>query len=253
MATTKNFRHGRIRVVSGDTTPLEYQVDLDMGDLAFERQKPVNIVESRGEPREATRGTAPGIPWSFSAKFVDKRLIRVMEAMVFPGKAQTFGSLTANALNANLATTYPFEQGSIAITTAGSYSKQAVGATPASTGQYAEEAGTEDVEEVIRATEWAVYAPLGVTSVAITYDAVGKGTAGDDTCVGGVKTFDLVLDIYDPCDPPNADDPAAGTVIERYTVRDAFLESWKFGEGEDADTVQFAGRAITSRPLIETV
>lgn len=254
MATTKNFRHGRIRIVSGDDTPLEYTVDLDVGDLSVERQKPVNIVESRGEPREATRATAPGSPWSFSAKYVDKKLIRVLDQFVFPGQVQTFGSLTALANNPNLATTYPFEQGSILVTTTpGTYTKGTVGDVPNASGEYAEEAGTEDIEEVIKATEWAIFPPAAVTSVAISYDAVGKGTAGSDQCVGGVKTFDLILDIYDPCDPPNADDPDAGTVIERMTVRDGFLESWKFGEGEDADTVQFSGRAITSRPLLESV
>lgn len=254
MPNVKNFRHGRIRIVSGDDTPLEFQVDMDVGDLAFERQKPSNVVDSRGETREVTRGSGQPVPWSFSTKFMNKELIRCLEAFIFPGQVQTFGSLTALANNPNLATTYPFEQGSILVTTTpGTYTKGTVGDVPNASGEYAEEAGAEDVEGVIRATEWAIFPPSSVTSVAISYDAVGKGTAGDDTCLGGVKTFHLVLDVYDPCDAPTFEDPDAGTVIERYTVRDAFLESWKFQEAEDFNTVAFSGRAIADRITIETV
>lgn len=261
MASTKNFRHGRLRVVSGDSVPLVYIVDLDVGDMKWDEGTPANIVKSRGRQREVTRGDEQPIAWGFSAMFVDKRLYRVIRDKVWPDQTQTV-TVTANSLNADEPVTYPYEQGSLLVTTAGSYTKGAVDSVPGSSGQYSEPAGAEDVEGVIKvadtsgtAATFDIYAPAAVTSIAITYDAVGQGTAGAaaDLCQGGVKTFDLILDIYDPCDPPDPDDLDAGTVVERYAIRDAFAEQFSFQEGEDSNKVTFAGRSIGSKVEITTV
>ena len=249
---TKNMRHGRIRIVSGDTTPLEKVADFTDGNTSWEEAHAVNVVRSRGRIREVTRGDEQPVKWSFTATFRDKTLLRTLRDKVFDGQSKTQGGLTAGADN-TITPAYAFEQNSVLITTAGTWTKDAVGTVPSVDNHYAEAAGEEDVEGVIRATTFVVQLPVGVTSIDYTYDAVGKGTLGTDQCQGGVKAFDLILDIFDPCDPPDPDDAAAGTVVERYKLTDAYLESLSFAEGDEADKLTFGGSALLAKVSIETV
>lgn len=258
MPSTKNFRHARLRVLSGDSTPLEFIVDLDDGNFQWEEGRPVNIVKSRGRNREVTRGDEQPMSWQFSAMFVDKRLYRVIRDFVWPDQTAVITGLTALAANDAEPITggYAYEQGSLLVTVpASGMTKGAVDSAADASGEYSEDAGEEDVEGVIRATTFSIYPPAATTSVTVTFDAVGQGTAGaaSDICQGGVKTYNLVLDIYDPCFPPDPDDASAGTVVERYQITDAFQESVQFQEGEEADKVTFSGRSIVAKVAITTV
>lgn len=252
---TKNFRHGRISIVSGDTTPLVHIADFTEGDFQFTESYAVNEVKSRGVTRELTRGDDQLVTWSFSAKFTDKSLLRVLRDKVWPAQAATKTGLTAAADN-TITPPYPFEQESILITTTGTWVKIATAAVPAPAAdrEYGEVTGAEDIEGVIRATQFVVQMPAAATEVAYTFDAVGKGsgTDVDEQCSGGVKAFDLVFEVYDPCDPPQHDDPDAGTILETYTVEDAFVEEISFAEADDADTVSFSGRANHPKVTIVT-
>lgn len=249
---TKNFRHGRIKVKSGDTVALVLIADFTEGDFQFGEQSPVNKVRSRGRLREVTRGDEEVVTWSFSAKFRDKTLLRTLRDKVWAATVENKTGLTAGAVN-TVTTAYPFEQGSLIITTAGVWTKLAVDATPAADRDYAEIAGAEDVEGIIRATQFKVKMPAATTAVDLLYDAVGKGTLGTDQCQGGVKAFDLVLEVFDPCDPPDPDDATAGTIVETYTLPDAYLLSDGFQEGAEADMVSFTGEALVPKVVIATV
>lgn len=256
MAQTKNFRHGRIKIVSGDSpTPLVHICDFTEGDFQFTEAFTVNEVRSRGVLRELTRGDDQLVTWSFSAKFTDKSLIRVLRDKVWPAQAATKTGLTASADN-TITPAYPFEEGSVEITTTpGTWVKDAAGTTPTVDNHYAEATPLDpDIEGVVRALTFVVQLPSGVTAIDYTFDAVGRGTGTDanEACSGGVKAFDLVFEVFDPCDPPDHEDPDAGTVLETYTVQDAFLESHSFAEADDADTISFAGRANHPKVLIET-
>jgi len=251
---TKNFRHGRIKIKSGDTTPLEKVADFSEGDFTFGEQFPVNKVRSRGKLREVTRGDEEPVTWSFSAKFRDKTLLRTLRDKVWDAQAVTKTGLTGGAVN-TITPDYPFEQGSVEVTDTGTWTKLAVDATPSSDRDYAEVAGEEDIEGVVRATSFKVKMPAADVDLGYLIDAVGQGTLGGatDQCQGGVKAFDLVLEIFDPCDPPDPDDEDAGTIVERYTLSDAFLTGDNFNEAAEADMVAFSGEALISKVVITTV
>ena len=57
MASLKNLRHGRIRLLSGDTpTPLTKFTVFTSGDFSYTENTPVNVVRDRGKVREAEYG-----------------------------------------------------------------------------------------------------------------------------------------------------------------------------------------------------
>lgn len=249
--STKNFRHGRIKIKSGDTTPLVLYADFTEGDFSFDEAFPVNEVRSRGKLREVTRGDDQLVSWSFSAKFRDQTLLRTLRDKVWSAQAEAKTGLTASAVNANVATAYAFEQGSFEITTTGTWVKLAAGVVPANANEYSEKVGAEDVEGVIRATSFNVKMPAS-TTLGLLYDAVGQGTLGaaTDQCQGGVKAFDLLFEVFDPCNPPDPDDNTAGTILETYTLNDAFLESDSFKEADASDMVSFKGRALVPKVVV---
>lgn len=249
---TKNFRHGRIKIKSGDTTPLVKIADFSEGDFTFAESFPVNKVKSRGKNREVTRGDEEAVVWSFSAKFRDKTLLRCLRDKVWDAQVASKTALTASAVN-TITPDAAFEQGSIEITDAGTWVKDAVDATPSVDNHYAEVAGEEDVEGVVRATTFKVKMPAATTTLGYVYDAVGKGTLGTDQCQGGVKAFDILFEVFDPCDPPDPDDDTAGTIVETYLLQDAYLLGDNFNEGAEADMVAFNGESLHPKVVITTL
>lgn len=255
MPMVKNMRHGRIRIRSGDTTPLELVTDFTDGNFKTDEAFPTNVVRSRGAVREVTRGDEQVVGWSFSASFRDKTTLRTLRDKVWAATTEAKTGLTAAALNTGVAAAYPFEQGSFEITSAGVWVKLAVGVVPAADREYVEVAGAEDIEGVIRATTYSVKMPAATTALALLYDAVGRGTLGaaTDICQGGVKAFDLWFDVFDPCNPPDPDDSTAGTILETAKLNDSFIESLSFEEGDAADKVTFGGHSLIPKVVWVTV
>ena len=258
MATIKNLRHGRIRILSGDTVPLVKVAAWTEGDFTWSENHPTNIVRDRGsmDGAELTKGDDQPVEWSFSAKLVDETLMRTMRDKVWDGFAQSFTGLTPSANNL-LTPTYDFEQDSVAGATGETIVLIANGGTPASDNELAESVGAADVEKVIRVPNAAgsiqVYQPAADTDRDLVYDAVGQSTVGTDPdCSGGRKTFKLILDIYDPCDPPNPTDLTLGTVVKSYELDHSFLVTPGFAEGDEADIWSFAGQSLIDRVAIVT-
>lgn len=246
----KNFRHGRIRVLSGDATPLIKVAIFSMGNFQFGEDFPTNEVRDRGELIEITKGDDEPVNWSFGAKFQDKTLLRTLRDKVWDAQTESFTGLTPSANNL-LTPAYDFEQNSVQGATGETIVKIANGGTPSTDNELAEAVGSLDVEGVVRVEAVAgaiqVYQPAADTDRDLVYDAVGKGTLGLDECSGSRKTIKLQLQIFDPCDPPTAADLSAGTVLETYELDNAYLTTLNFVEGDEFDELTFSGRALIDR------
>ena len=267
----KNFRHGRITIKSGDATPLEKIADFSNGNFTWTSNYTTNEIRDRGSLMEITKGDDEPIDWSFSAKFQDKTLMRTLRDKVWAATTENLTGLTAASLNA-VVTAYDFEQGSVAGQAGQTIVKLANGADSVSVNadnELAEGISTgADVEGVIKVSKTATntgtiggaastvypaiyyYPPTASTTLNIVYDAVGKGTIGTDDCSGSRKTFVLILQVYDPCDPPSSTDSTAGTVLETYTLDDSYLASLTFTEADEFDEVSFSGRSLKQKIVI---
>ena len=267
----KNFRHGRITIKSGDSTPLVKIADFSNGNFSWTENFTTNEIRDRGQLLEVTKGDDEPMDWSFSAKFQDKKLLRTLRDKVWAGTTESFTGLSAGARN-QIATAYDFEQGSVAGQTGQTIVKLANGTN--SNDVDADNELSEgispgaDMEGVLKVNKTAsntgviagssstanpalfYFTPAGETTLNIQYDAVGKGTIGTDDCSGSRKTFVLVLQVFDPCDPPSATNTAVGTVLETYTLDDAYLTSMTFTEGDEFDEISFSGRSLKNKCVI---
>ena len=263
MPGVKNIRHGRIRIQSGDTPALEKIADFTNGDFTYTENLPTNIIRSRGKIREITAGDEQPVDWSFSATFIDQLLQRTLLDKIFDGFAETIAGLTGGADNLNVAMGYAYEQNSLQFATGETGQKLAIAATPLVDNDFSEELGALDIEGVVRVLKgtgapgsggFNVQQPAADVDRDIVYDAVGNTTLVQPgfpaDCSGGRKTFKLILDIYDVCDPPVIDpvtglpDPLVGTIELSYVLDHAFLTSDVFAEGDEQDTLTFNGQAL---------
>jgi hypothetical protein len=257
MPGVKNIRQGRIRIQSGDPVPLELITEFTQGDFSFTENFPTNIIRDRGRIREINAGDEQPVDWSFSATFIREFMHRTLRDKVWSGFAETILGLTPAAVNLNVATGYPYEQGSFEFDAAETGVKLAIGAAPGAVNEFSEELGTLDIENVIvvpvggagpGSGGFNVEQPAADVDRDVVYDAVGATTlvlpGFPADCSGGRKTMKLILDIYDSCDPPLFEDPAAGTIEVSYVVDNAFLTSDTFAEADEADTISFTGQAL---------
>ncbi len=253
----KNLRHGVIRIQSGDTVPLEKRATFTAGDLSFTENFPTNVIRDRGKTREITAGDDTPVEWSFSALIEDATLHRTIRDKVWDAFAETVTGLTGGANNLNAALLYAYEQNSFQFATGETGQKLAIGAAPVVDNDFSEELGTADVEGVIRVPKgtgspgsggFNVRQPAADTDRDVVYDAVGDATlvtpGAPADCAGGRKTFKLILDLYDVCDPPDPDDFTAGTIERSYVIDNAYLLTDTFNEADEADTISFSGAAI---------
>lgn len=260
----KNLRHGVIRIQSGDTPPLEKRAVFTAGDLAFSENFPTNVIRDRGRTREITAGDEQPVEWSFSAFIEDATLHRTIRDKIWDAFAETVVGLTPSANNLNVPLSYAYEQNGFQFATGETGQKLTPpGTAPVVDNDFSEEPGTIDVEKVIRVPKGTGSPGSGGFNVAqpaadvdrdVVYDAVGDATLQSPgqpaNCAGGRKTFRLILDKYDVCDPPDPDDFTAGTIERSYVINNAYLLTDNFNEADEADTIAFSGEAIIDRVSI---
>ena len=238
---TKNLRHGRLLVKSGDTPPLSLLVAFAEGDFEWTRTRNVIQGKDRHKLDHLRKGEDEPVEFSFTAKFVDKQLFYALDKSVWIAQTQNVTGITpqtASQLNVDK----PYEQGSLVISTAG-FTKLANGTTPTADGEYSESAGTLDVNDVISvpATNGLnVQTPAGVTEIDFTYDAVGASSFEPDC--SDIKTVELCYEIVDPAD--------LVTVVQRWELKNVVVESVTFSEAEDFTTIAFEGIAYVLRPEV---
>ena len=225
-----------------------------------------NLVRDRGEIKEVTVGDDQPIEWSFEAQYEDRTSFRTIRDGVWDAQAETVVGLTPAALNLNVSLTYDYEQNSLQIAAGDAVApgvKLAIGVAPAVAGEFSENVGAANVESVIQVPGagaapggFNVFMPAADVDLDLVYDAVGQSTLNPallegGACTGSISFFNLILDIYDPCDPPSTIDLTLGTVVERHTLRSAWLNEDTFAEAEEADTISFSGQSIA--PKVEVV
>ena len=263
--TIKNFRHGRLYLEDGSTpTALSKVVTFSGATFEFTETRNRNLVRDRGEIKEVTVGDDEPIQWSFTAQYEDRNSFRTVRDGVWDSTAETITGLTGGALNLNVATTYDFEQTSLSIAAGDAVApgtKLAIAVAPAVAGEFSENLGVSNVESVIvvaKAAAFNVFMPAADVDLDIVYDAVGESTLvvaglGAGACTGSISYFKLRLDIYDPCDPPSTKNLLLGTVVERFTITQCWLEENGFSENEEADEITFSGNALDSKVLVVPV
>lgn len=243
MTSFKSKRHGRISVQSGDTpTPLELDVTFTEGDFSWTLTRNINQILDRGILVAFTKGDDTAVEWSFTAKFLNRLLYETMQEFVWAGQTETIAGLTANALNNNVPTTIGigYKQGTLFVTDPG-YTKLAVGATPTVAGEYAENAGVEDSEGVTVASTFDVFQPAADVDVAIFYGAVGASRFDASLC-SDVKSYKVIIEFVDPCDPPN--------IEETWEFDYSAPTEVTFDEGDETNTIAFSGISLIKRPLV---
>lgn len=242
MACPKNVALGRLKVRSGDGTPLEKTVEFSEGDFTITSTRTLSEIEDRGILQVHQETQSQRVSGSFSAKLVDETLFRTLDQHVWDAQAETITGLTGGALNSNVATAYPFEQGSLgpAAGEASLSSKLAIAATPTVAGEYSEELGASDARDVIKvetADGFNVFQPAADTDVDVVYDAVGETTFADPDC-STVKYLQLIWEQL----------AADKTTVEKSYVLDfAAVSDYSVSEGEDANTVSFNFVALDKR------
>ncbi|KKN85930.1 hypothetical protein LCGC14_0273420 [marine sediment metagenome] len=259
MPGVKNIRQGRIRIQSGDPIPLEKITEFTQGDFTFTENFPTNIIRDRGRIREINAGDEQPVDWSFSATFIREFLHRTLRDKIFDGLAETIGGLIPAAVNTNVLLTYAYEQNSFQLAATEPGVKLAVpGTPPGAVDEFSEEPSLGfDIEGVLIVQKggagpgsggFNVQQAAGDVDRDVVYDAVGQTTlvlpGFPADCSGGRKTFKLILDIFDACNPPDFADPTVGIIEVSYVVDNAFLTSDTFAEADDADTISFTGQAL---------
>lgn len=235
-------RQGRIKIQSGDSTPLSLTVAFTEGDFSWTITRNINQVLDRGDLVALTKGDDSAVEWSFTAKFVNRLLYETMEEFVWAGQTESITGLTASALNSNVPTTLGlgYKQGTLFVTDSG-YTKLATSVAPSVAGEYRENVGVEDEEGVLVVTGFDVFQPAADTTVAIFYGAVGTSRTDPDLC-SDVKTYLVVIEFDDPCDLPN--------VLETWAFDFSAPTSVQFDEGDVSNTIAFSGIAMIKRPTI---
>lgn len=242
MGSIKSKRHGRIRIESGDTpTALSFTAEFTEGDFSYTVTKNITQILDRGVLRSFRRGDDAALEWSFTAKFQDQKLQAVLDEFAWPGQTETIAGLTSSALNSGVATTIGlgFKQETFFITDPG-FTKLATGATPAAPGEYAENTGTVDEEGVTVATTIEVFMPAADTDIEVFYSAIGQSATPASEC-SDVKTYKLLLDFFDPCNP--------GNIEETHELGESALTEFTLEEGDEFDTVSFSGISLNLRPV----
>lgn len=250
---TKNLRQGRIDIEDGSSSALTKTAAFTEGDFTYTVTSNVIQVKNRGALDHLRKGDEEAITFSFSAKFVDKTLQRCLEEFIFDAQTKNLTGLTANALNSNVALDYAYEQGSLAVaSTESGFSKLAAGATPSSSGEFAEETATRtDLKgvsmvgdaEVVAATtpgEFAVFMPAADTDLDVVYDAIGRSTFQPGA--SDIKTLTIKLVKLKP--------ELITQANETYTLSRCYLESYEQAEGDEYDVVSFNGVAYIQRPSV---
>ena len=257
---THNLRQGRIKIRSGDSSPLIKTAAFTEGDFTFTRAKNIIQVKNRGKLRSSEgghlrKGDEEAVTFSFSAKFVDKTLRRCLEEFIWDGQTKNLTGLTANSLNSNVALDYAYEQDSLQVASSeAGFTKIANGGTPGSGGEFAEELKTRDDLELVEmvgdaealpsavAGQFSVFMPAADTDLDVVYDAIGRSTL--DPGASDVKTFRIDLEKLDVALA------AQGTVDETYQLNHAVVESVEQAEGDEYDVVTFSGFAFVTKPTI---
>lgn len=243
MACPKNMRHGRLKIRSGDSTPLVKEVLYAEGDFNAEIARDLQEVEDRGVLSVHLEGQDQRVSGSFSAKFVDETLMRCLEQHVWDGQAESLTGLTGGANNADVALSYDYEQGSLAPATgeSGADTKLANGATPASAGEYAEAEGTideRDVVKVAKAAAFDVFQAAADTDLDVVYDAVGATTHSDASCSTTVKYLELIWEQLSA---------NKQTVLKSYQLTKVVISNVQIQEGDEANTIGFQFAALDKR------
>lgn len=245
MANTKNARHGRLTILSGDTTPLTRTVALEQMDLNWSKTREVVSILERGALDHLRRGNEAPMTWSFSAYFEDKGLFQVMDKMVWDGTAEALAGLTGGALNAAVATAYPYEQNSLQVaSTEVGFTKLALDAAPVAAGDLAENSGQIDSDAIQRGTTFDVFMPAADVDLNIVYDAYGRSTL--DPTTSDVRTFNLRVEVLDPTTIKQT----TPTVLETYLLQHCVVQPSSFAEGAEANTWSFSGISFSLRPTI---
>ncbi|KKK88859.1 hypothetical protein LCGC14_2738930 [marine sediment metagenome] len=264
--TIKNFRHGRLLIEDGSIpVPLQKVVTFSGASFTFTESRTRNIVRDRGQIKEVTVGDQIPVSWSLTAQYEDRTSFRTFVDGVWDNQLDSVLGLVAGVPNVNVPTTYDYEQNSLQILATDPIgpiaSKQPIGTPPAADGEFSENLGVSNVERVISVPAldgFNIQPPAGDADVDVTYDAVGRSTLDPASvalgaCTGSISFFRLVLLIFDPCDPPDVNDLTIGTVVEKITIDQAWLDEDGFSENEEANEVTFSGQAIVNKVLIEPV
>lgn len=235
--STKNLRHGRLRVQDGSGSALTKTLAFTDGDFSFNKTKNINAILDRGKLSHPAQGDQQPIDWSFTAKFVDRTIAQLFDEFVFDAQSEELTGLTGGAVNNDVATAYSFRQGSLVVTDGSPFTgnKLAAGGTPSSDGEHAENVGTEDIEGVVVVSAFDVQMPAADTDLNVTYDAVGV-TTWDGVTPTDVKTMDLFFDVLSPAD--------LTTVLETYELLKAYTTEPAFEEGDEFNTWTIAGQAF---------
>lgn len=251
---TKNLRHGRIRIFSGDTpVRLEKTAAFTEGDFTFNRSKNIIQVKDRGKFRggqgHLRKGDEEAMTFSFSAKFVDKTLRETLEDYVWEAVTFTVQGLTPQT-NQTAAVPYRYRQGSLAAATGEAIAtKLAVGATPSNDGEFAEPTGAlrneAEFVEVDPGT-FQVQPGAGDTDMSVVFDAIGLSTldpkgVAPPQCEGDKRTFLLILEKLDVALAES------GVVSESWELNHATIETVEQAEGDEYDVLTFNGIAYITK------
>lgn len=234
----KNWRHGRLTLKSGDGTALSKVVAFANASFSVSQPKNIIVKKNRGVIAGVRRGDEEPAEISFEAEFADLQILKILRDFVWPGQTEEITGLTAEQNNA-ASVSYPYEQGTLLVTDSG-WSKLANDATPSGDNEYAEAAGTADIEGVTvvpASASSSFYPPAATTSVNVSYDAVGAST-GSATC-DDVKQLTLVYELLDPTD--------LSTAKHTFTFAKCVPINPQFSEGEDANTLSVTLQNIESR------
>lgn len=243
MACPRNMRHGRLRIRSGDTTPLNKEVLYSEGDFTAEVARELQLIEDRGVSKVHLESTDQKVSGSFSAKFIDQTLMRCLDQHVWDGQTENLTGLTGGANNPDVALSYDYEQGSLAPATGetGMSTKLAAGATPAAAGEFAEALGAADERDVVKvgkAAAFDVFQAAADTDLDVVYDAVGASTLSDPSCSTTVKYLELIWEQL------SADKQ---TVLKSYQLKQCAVTTYSPQEGDEANTISFSFEALDKR------
>lgn len=260
--TIKNFRQGRLYIEDGSTpAPLRRVITFAGANFTYTEGRTRNLARDRGEVKEVTIGDNVPVEWSFEYGFEDEELYRTIRDGVYANEPDSITGLVGGAANLNVPTTYDYEQGSLTIAPTDPVApgtKLAIGAAPAVAGEFSENLGAADAEQVIRVPQadgFNVFMPPADTDLDLIYDALGLSTLNPallatGACTGQVNYFRLRLRIFDPCNPPSTLDLAQGVPELDIVIDEAFLDEDTFSEGEEQDTLAVSGRSLRDKVFL---
>jgi len=246
---TKNLRHGRIRLFSGDTpVRLEKTAAFTEGDFSFTRNKTTIQVKDRGKLSHLRRGDQEPVSFSFSAKFVDKTLRRTLESHIWDGITDTLEGLTPQAANTP-ELTYAYEQDSLEAAAGEAIAtKLANGAAVTGDDEFSEVVGAVDEEgDIVEVRPATINVRPGAadTTMDVVFDAVGLSTldprgVSPPRCAADAKTFLIILEKMVVA-------MVEDEVDETYELNHAYIETVEQAEGDEYDTLSFNGMAYVKK------